>query len=147
MEDRSSPIERRLTECWLADLKALIATFPDDSKMIKHKPPIKGDAASNRVPEERRNVRVSAFLYAASREDDNDFHLIIGTDPKSAKLVCMTMEISGLPPKKAASFALIKKARDDFKNLTMPDGTRYTILETNQTDPYDPPQKRSRRGT
>lgn len=29
--------------------------------------------------------------------------------------------------------------------LTMPDGTRYTILETNQTDPYDPPPKRSRR--
>jgi hypothetical protein len=31
--------------------------------------------------------------------------------------------------------------------LTMPDGARYTILETDQTDPYDPPPKRpSRRG-
>ena len=29
--------------------------------------------------------------------------------------------------------------------LTMPDGTRYTILETDQTDPYDPPPKRRRR--
>jgi hypothetical protein len=29
--------------------------------------------------------------------------------------------------------------------LTMPDGTRYTILETNQTDPYDPPPRRGRR--
>ena len=28
--------------------------------------------------------------------------------------------------------------------LTMPDGTRYTILETDQTDPYDPPPKRRR---
>ena len=26
--------------------------------------------------------------------------------------------------------------------LTMPDGARYTILETDQTDPYDPPPKR-----
>jgi len=26
--------------------------------------------------------------------------------------------------------------------LTMPDGTRYTILKTDQTDPYDPPPKR-----
>jgi len=24
----------------------------------------------------------------------------------------------------------------------MPDGTRYTILKTDQTDPYDPPPKR-----
>jgi hypothetical protein len=29
--------------------------------------------------------------------------------------------------------------------LTMPDGTRYTILKTNQTDPYDPPPSRGHR--
>jgi hypothetical protein len=100
-----------------SDLKALIATLPSDSTMIKRKPPIKDGATSDRVAEEDRNVQVSAFLYAASREDDNDFHLIIGTDPKKSPLVCMTVEISGLPRKNAASFARIKKARDDFKNL------------------------------
>jgi len=99
------------------DLKALVNSFSDDAKMIKRKPKIATDAKSNRVDEEKRNVRVSAFLYAASREDDNDFHLIIGSDPKGRKLVCLTMEISGLPPKKAASFDDLKKARDDFKNL------------------------------
>jgi hypothetical protein len=99
------------------DLKALVDSFPDDSKFIKRKPKLKDDAKSDRVDEEKRNVRVSAFLYAASREDDNDFHLIIGTDPKGKKLVCMTMEISGLPPKKAPSFNDIKQARDDFKKL------------------------------
>jgi hypothetical protein len=99
------------------DIGALAASFPSDSKMIKHKPKITDDAGTDRVEEEKRNVRVSAFLYAASRETDNDFHLIVGTDPKSAKLVCMTMEISGLPPKKAASFDRLKKTRDDFKNL------------------------------
>ena len=99
------------------DVKELIDSFPADAAMIKHKPKIAGDAKSDRVDEEERNVRVSAFLYAASREDDNDFHLIIGTDPKGKKLVCMTMEISGLPPKKAPSFNDIKQARDDFKKL------------------------------
>lgn len=99
------------------DLKSLIATFPRDSTMIKHKPAIKDNATSDRVAEEQRNVRVSAFLYAASREDDNDFHLIIGSDPKKSTLVCMTMEISGLPPKSAASFSRIRKARDGFKSL------------------------------
>ena len=99
-----------------SDLNALIATFPPDSKMINRKPKIKDDATSGRVAEEKRNVSVSAFLYAASRETDNDFHLIIGTDPNSA-LVCMTMEISALPSKNAASFDRIKKARDAFKTL------------------------------
>ena len=99
------------------DLKALIKTFPNDSKMIKHKPNITDDAKSDRVDEEKRNIRVSAFLYAASRETDNDFHLIIGTDPKGTKLVCMTMEVSALPPKTAASFARVNKARDSFKKL------------------------------
>ncbi len=99
------------------DLKALVDSFPDDSKFIKRKPKLTDDAKSDRVDEEKRNVRVSAFLYAASREDDNDFHLIVGTDPKGKKLVCMTMEISGLPPKMAPSFNDIKQARDDFKKL------------------------------
>jgi hypothetical protein len=99
------------------DLAAMIATFPKDAAMTKHKPKITQDATSGRVAEEERSFRVAAFLYAASRESDNDFHLIIGNDPKGKKLVCMTMEISGLPPKAAASFATIKKVRDDFKNL------------------------------
>jgi hypothetical protein len=30
--------------------------------------------------------------------------------------------------------------------LTMPDGRRFTILETNQTDPSDPPLRKDRRG-
>ena len=61
-------------------------------------------ASSDRVDEEKRNVRVKAFLYAASREDDNDYHLIIGRAPnKPAKY--MTAEISGLPPSGSASFA------------------------------------------
>ena len=43
------------------------------------------------------NVRITAFLYAASLEDDNDYHLIVGRDPsKSEKYV--TVEISGLSP-------------------------------------------------
>jgi hypothetical protein len=68
------------------------------------------------VTEEDRKVRVSAFLYAASRENDNDFHLIIGRSPKSSP-VYMTMEISGLPPKNANSFAKKKSARDAYKKF------------------------------
>jgi len=98
------------------DLKDLVATLVPDTKMIKHQPPIKKDAKQGRLKEESRNVRVRAFLYAASRENDNDFHLILGRNPKSVAMY-MTMEISGLPPKTSKSFTRIQKARDAFKSF------------------------------
>ena len=99
------------------DVKDLIGSLPADSKMVFHKPPIGTDATSNRVKEEQRNVRVSAFLYAASREADNDFHLIIGRDPKTTPEIYMTMELSGLPPASEPSFKQLKAARDAFKKF------------------------------
>ena len=108
-------ISKAKTESF-TELKDLIATLVSDAKMIKHKPPIKKDASQGRLKEEDRNVRVRAFLYAASRENDNDFHLILGRDPKSSPIY-MTMEISGLPPKKSQSFAGIKRARDAYKKF------------------------------
>src|SRR5262249_7451291 len=45
-----------------------------------------------------------------------DFHLIIGRNPKSSAMY-MTMEISGLPPKKSKSFKNIQRARDAFKGF------------------------------
>jgi hypothetical protein len=98
------------------DIKDLIKSLVPDKTMAKRKPPIATTAGSNRVAEEKRNARVRAFLYAASREDDNDFHLIIGRAPRSSPMY-MTMELSGLPPKRAKSFATLKKARDAYKDF------------------------------
>ena len=56
-----------------------------------------------------------AFLYAASREKDNDYHLILGRDPSLAPHKFMTVEISGLPPASSASFHALKAARDAYK--------------------------------
>lgn len=100
-----------------ADLKDLIASLPAEAVMLKHKPPISTAATSGRVKEEQRNVRVRAFLYAASREADNDFHLIIGRDPKKTPELYMTMELSGLPPKTSTSFQKLKTARDAYKKF------------------------------
>jgi hypothetical protein len=97
------------------DLKDIVTSLVADAKMIAKKPKIPTTAASNRVKEEERNVHVSAFMYAASREADNDFHLIIGRDPKNAPEIYMTMELSGLPPAGAPSFTQLKAARDAFK--------------------------------
>ncbi|MGC2774654.1 MAG: hypothetical protein WA418_03350 [Bradyrhizobium sp.] len=114
------------------DLTTLVASLPADEDMTSHTPPISDDKTSDRVEEEERNVSLHAFLFAASREDDNDFHLIIGRAP-SASLLCMTAEVSGLPPADSASFAPLKRSRDAFKDFfkdNLP-GSTY--------DFYDPP--------
>ena len=82
---------------------AVIATLPAKSDMVNHDPRIRDDRESERVVEEERNARLSAFLYAASRENDNDFHLIVGQNPQGQEEVYMTMEASGLPQASAES--------------------------------------------
>lgn len=104
---------------------AFLASLP------AHDPNVSDDQGSGRIPDEERLVRMRAVLYAASREADNDFHLIVGDEGSSPKL--MTMEISGLPSSNSASFARLKTARDAYKAFfegQLP-GLGY--------DHYDPP--------
>lgn len=98
------------------DLQKLLASLAADSKMEAHQPPLKDDPNFQRVKEEQRNVRVRAFLYAASRETDNDFHFIVGRDPKSPPAY-MNMELSGLPPKASSTFARLNAARSAYKTF------------------------------
>lgn len=130
-----SLVDEELEE--FSDVADLIDTLPAHATMKKKKIPT--DAGSDRVPQERRNVRVNpAFLYAASVEDDNDYHLIIGRDPEAdGDPVYMTMELSGLAPADLPSAAALKKARTAFKKFfkdffdnELP-GSKY--------DFYDPP--------
>jgi len=100
-----------------SDLPDLIKTLPPKTAMKKHKPKITVEATSTRVKEENRNARLRAFLYAASREKDNDFHLIVGRAPAPTPHVYMTAEVSGLPPQSSKSFAPLKSARDAFKQF------------------------------
>ena len=99
------------------DLKNLIKSLAQESVMKDHVPPIERGPKSDRVKEEKRNVHVNAFIYAASREKDNDFHLIIGRNPKATPEMYMTMELSGLPPSSSPSFKKLKAARDAFKKF------------------------------
>lgn len=115
------------------DLKNLVNTLTPHDDMKNHVPKIKTTATSNRVAEEKRNVRIKVFLYAASREDDNDFHLILGRNPNSSPELYMTMELSGLPPASSASFPKLTAARDAFKAFFGGDLPGLTY------DFYDPP--------
>ena len=114
-----------------SDVKDLIETLPDHDTMAGH-PDISTDRNNNRVDEEKRNIRVRAFLYAASLENDRDYHLIVGRDPSKAATY-MTVEISGLPPSNSRHFEKLNEARSayfEFFGDGLP-GTSY--------DHYDPP--------
>ena len=97
----------------LPSVSALVQTLPPDSRMRTLG--ISLDESSDRTNEERRNVQVVAFIHAASSEDDNDFHLIIGDSGMPPTL--LTAEISGLPVVGQASYASLKSARDQFKTF------------------------------
>jgi hypothetical protein len=114
------------------DIKDLIETLPAIEDMTSHEPPITTDATSGRVDEENRNVRVRGFLYAASREEDNDFQLIVGRDPE-LEPTYMTIEISGLPPEDSDHFPTLEATREAYKEFFGDDlpGASY--------DFYDPP--------
>lgn len=116
-----------------ADVQALVASLVPDAAMVQHQPPIATDATSARVVEEERRVQVHAFLYAASRENDNDYHLIVGRDHTLAPPVYMTMELSGLPPVASDAYPVLAGARTAYNTFfagRLP-GPTY--------DFYDPP--------
>jgi len=101
----------------LADVSALIATLPADHAMIHHLPPITTTPTSARVTEEQRNIHLVGFLYAASREADNDFHLIVGRNPATPPEMYMTAEVSGLPHSNNPAFQKLSAARQSFKSF------------------------------
>ena len=97
------------------DVAKLIATLPPVSQMVALNIPT--TPTSNRVKQEQRNVHVTAYLFAASKEADNDFHLIIGRNPKAGQEMYMTMELSGLPPTGSPAFPALSAARTAYKNF------------------------------
>jgi hypothetical protein len=115
------------------DLSTLIASLPSDSAMASHVPKITEDESSPRVVEEQRNVRVKAFLYAASREASNDYHLEIGDAPNTQSGMFLTARISGLPPPDSSDFLKLKAARESWKEFF------GSHLPGSSYDFYDPP--------
>jgi hypothetical protein len=113
------------------DIKSLIDSLAGEDEMVNHTPKITHDTKSKRVHEEKRNVLVRAWIYAASRESDNDFHLIVGREPGKSRMF-ITMEVSGLPPASASSRAKLEKVRDAYEAF-------FTALPGLGYDFYKPP--------
>ncbi len=114
-------------------LAALIKSLKKDADMVKLK--ISTAKDSDRVADEQRNVRLDAAIYAASREADNDFHIIIGPATGSQRLF-MNVEVSGLPPAGSKSRAKLEKVRTTYKKFF---SNHPAGLPGEGYDFYDPP--------
>ena len=117
----------------VAELKAMIRDdwVMDDQVMRNLSPPLTCDPTKGRRAREQRNVVVKAFLYAASKEDDNDFHVMIGDEDCTTGNCYINVEISGMPPTSSASFDALEDARIGFLELLGGEepGTKYVEFE------------------
>ena len=123
------------TEEFLSVVK-LQANLPTDDKMRKHHDPKITTETMDRVPEEERSVRVDAWVYAIKYEDDNDWHLIIGTDPERGEVSYFNAEVSGLPKSGQedpafATLLSVRRSLADMLNNDLPGRGSY--------QQYDPP--------
>lgn len=99
-----------------SDLPGLIQTLPNDNVMTSRRPPISNNPYFLRVIEEERNVKVKeAYMYAITRQADNDFLVILGSDPDYRKAVFFNVEISGLPESSKESYAALNTVRTKLK--------------------------------
>jgi hypothetical protein len=107
----------------------VLASLPSDDEMMALG--ISKAPDSQRVDAEQRNVTVPAFIYAASKEKDNDFHVILGGPDALNTGKFMNAEVSGLP---TGSFrqqlTVPRQAFKDYFGDSLP-GRSYDI--------YDPP--------
>ena len=109
------------------DLDELIDSLEDDDDMLNHNPPIERDTMV-RAAEEKRNVRVNAWIYAIKYEADQDWHVIIGTDPSLGPATFFNAEVSGLPGNAASSYQKLLSVRKALANLfdnELPTGSGY----------------------
>ena len=71
---------------------------------------------ATRHDHEKRNVRVTGFIYAYVKEDDNDYHIILGDAPGTVPPVFLNVEVSGIPVGgTAANRNRLTAVRDEFK--------------------------------
>ena len=102
----------------------LRASLINDTIMRSKKVGLKTNSV--RTMSETQNVSVTkAYLFAISREADNDLHLIIGNkNANGAPIKLLNCEISGLPNPDAPSYATLKSVRDYIIGFL---GTDFTV--------------------
>jgi hypothetical protein len=120
------PAKEKTLDAFITDL---MSKYPDSYMKTKK---ISKNEDSNRVKEENKIAVVDAYICASKKETDNDFHVILCTDPSKGDQQNFTSEVTGIPKYGNQADDLIiprNKFKDYFKDR-LP-GSKYEI--------YDPP--------
>jgi hypothetical protein len=126
-------------EAEYASLTALFETLPSDQDMqeqfeslVEETGDPKAKYSEVRLPDEQRNVRVQAWLYAVKSEDDMDFHVIIGSSRHKSEAEFMNVEASGLPKNpQSADKHVLRNVRQQLETMlagNLP-GSKYAKLK------------------
>ncbi len=91
-------------------LNALIATLLAVSPSLLNSI----SSGSARVSPEKKNISISAFLYAIKRESDEDYHIIIGSSQSPAAAKFFNVECSGLPATSSSFYARLHTVRNQL---------------------------------
>jgi len=118
-------------------IKKFAATLPKDSAMMSHQPPISKAKTSPRATEENRNVTVTAYLFAAKKEEDGDYHVILGNSAKSTVNKFLNVEVSGIPASGSSSRPQLISVRHDFEAY-FPQHNEHLATKSGYTH-YSPP--------
>jgi hypothetical protein len=88
-----------------------------ESSMMNHNPPISLASTSTRVTEETENVWLEhAFIYVIIRENDGDYHLIIGNGHDTTSNTLMNVEVAALPESSSPYYNKLKNVRNKFEH-------------------------------
>ncbi|HET6990502.1 MAG TPA: hypothetical protein VFJ43_04220, partial [Bacteroidia bacterium] len=95
-------------------IKKLRNWLPDDEYMHKYTEAKHNN--SSRTKEESHNVYLyNLFIFGVKREDDNDFHVILGSSKSLEKeQAFFSAEISGLPDTSSAFYKKLRGVRSTF---------------------------------
>jgi hypothetical protein len=70
---------------------------------------------ADRIAQEKKNVTVTAYIYAFKYEKDHDFHVLIGDAPGTPGLQYLNSEVSGLPKMAGPVRDKLRDVRTKFK--------------------------------
>lgn len=116
-------------------LKKFRKWLPDDEYMHKETDAKHND--SPRTAEENHNVTLlDIYIYGVKREDDNDFHVILGPSLHTGKGPhFFSAEISGLPDPSSPYYAKLSEVREKFKTYFGDDIRKETVFAASDKKP------------
>jgi hypothetical protein len=99
-----------------SSLEAFMFSLPDDDVMSSEAG-ISTDENDQRAAEELRNITIAqCWILAMKRNNDGDYHIIVGSGPDPKCDALFNIEVSGLPESSSPHYAALKKVRDDLEN-------------------------------